>query len=117
MHDQEFQIATPFKSQNAIEIESGITLLARSNLPPILRYARSAFIRTENRGWISRVNEVLAQPYLRGPVVAQRFEPGIVHEYAIAVSSVSRPSRLTQQVVSEAIEHLGGLRVQLSESN
>jgi DNA-binding transcriptional LysR family regulator len=41
------------------------------------------------------LNERLAKPYLRGPLVARPFQPHIVHRYAFATSNLSPPSRLT----------------------
>lgn len=43
---------------------------------------------------VAIVNEDLARAYLRGQTVLRRFTPGIVHEYAFAVSSAVEPSRL-----------------------
>ena len=52
------------------------------------------------------LNELLAAPYLRDSLVARPFAPAITHEYAVAVSSLSPPSRLTQEFVAEAVRFL-----------
>lgn len=44
---------------------------------------------------VAILNEQLAKPYLREPLVARPFAPDIEHQYAFAVSSISPPSRLT----------------------
>lgn len=41
------------------------------------------------------LNELLVKPYLHAPLVTRPFAPPITHQYAFAVSNVSRPSRLT----------------------
>lgn len=43
------------------------------------------------------LNSLLARSYLHPPLVARPFAPPITHEYAFAVSNVSRPSRLTRE--------------------
>lgn len=43
------------------------------------------------------LNELLAKPYLHGPLIARPFSPEILHEYAFAVSRVLPPSRLTTE--------------------
>ncbi|MEL0154662.1 LysR family transcriptional regulator [Sphingopyxis sp.] len=47
------------------------------------------------------LNELLVKPYLHHPLVARPFDPPIEHEYAFAVSNVSRPSRLTLEFQKE----------------
>lgn len=47
------------------------------------------------------LNELLVKPYLHTSLVARPFNPPIMHEYAFAVSNVSRPSRLTQEFRNE----------------
>lgn len=47
------------------------------------------------------LNELLVKPYLHGSLVTRPFAPPIMHEYAFAVSNVSRPSRLTQEFRNE----------------
>lgn len=49
------------------------------------------------------LNELLVKPYLHAPLVARRFDPPILHEYAFAVSNVSRPSRLTLEFKEEVL--------------
>lgn len=51
------------------------------------------------------LNELLVKPYLHPPLVTRPFEPAITHEYAFAVSNVSRPSRLTQEFRNEVIAY------------
>jgi len=41
------------------------------------------------------LNERLAMPYLREPLITRPFQPQIIHQYAFATSSLSPPSRLT----------------------
>lgn len=55
------------------------------------------------------LNELLARPYLHAPLVARRFEPDIRHEYAFAVSSASRPSRLTLEFKASVLEYFRDL--------
>lgn len=45
---------------------------------------------------IAIVNELLARSYVRGGLVARRFAPAIVHEYAFVTSALSQPSRLAR---------------------
>jgi len=47
------------------------------------------------------LNELLVKPYLHASLVTRPFAPPIMHEYAFAVSNVSRPSRLTQEFRNE----------------
>lgn len=53
------------------------------------------------------LNELLVKPYLHKPLVTRPFEPPITHEYAFAVSNVSRPSRLTQEFRNEVKAYFG----------
>lgn len=54
------------------------------------------------------LNEQLARPYLRAPLIARRFEPEIQHQYAFAVSSLSPPSRLTCEFRDAAAAYFAG---------
>jgi DNA-binding transcriptional LysR family regulator len=51
---------------------------------------------------IAIVNELLAQGYIRGGLVARRFEPAIIHEYAFVTSALSQPSRLAREFENTA---------------
>lgn len=51
------------------------------------------------------LNELLVKPYLHPPLMIRPFEPLITHEYAFAVSNVSRPSRLTQEFKNEVVAY------------
>lgn len=51
------------------------------------------------------LNTLLVKPYLHKPLVARPFEPPILHQYAFAVSNVSRPSRLTLEFKAEVLRY------------
>ena len=53
------------------------------------------------------LNELLVKPYIHAPLVTRPFAPPITHEYAFAVSNVSRPSRLTQEFRKEVLAYFG----------
>jgi DNA-binding transcriptional LysR family regulator len=53
------------------------------------------------------LNELLVKPYLHAPLVTRPFAPPITHEYAFAVSNVSRPSRLTLEFRNEVFDYFG----------
>lgn len=54
------------------------------------------------------LNALLVKPYLHKPLVARPFEPPILHQYAFAVSNVSRPSRLTLEFKAEVLRYFSG---------
>jgi DNA-binding transcriptional LysR family regulator len=47
------------------------------------------------------LNALLVKPYLDPALITRPFDPPITHEYAFAVSNVSRPSRLTEEFRKE----------------
>lgn len=51
------------------------------------------------------LNTLLVKPYLHQPLVTRPFSPPIIHEYAFAVSNVSRPSRLTLEFKQEVFRY------------
>lgn len=51
------------------------------------------------------LNELLVKPYLHAPLVTCPFNPPIMHDYAFAVSNVSRPSRLTLEFRNEVLAY------------
>ena len=53
------------------------------------------------------LNALLVKPYLHKPLVTRAFDPPILHEYAFAVSNVSRPSRLTLEFKNEVLQYFG----------
>lgn len=53
------------------------------------------------------LNELLVKPYMHPPLVTRPFDPPITHEYAFAVSNVSRPSRLTQEFRNAVTAYFG----------
>lgn len=53
------------------------------------------------------LNERLAMPYLHKPLVARKFQPQIIHQYAFATSKLSAPSRLTIAFRNVAAEYFG----------
>lgn len=55
------------------------------------------------------LNERLAQPYLRAPLIARPFQPQIIHQYAFATSSLSPPSRLTLAFKQVAADYFGSM--------
>lgn len=54
------------------------------------------------------LNALLVKPYLHKPLVARPFDPPILHQYAFAVSNVSRPSRLTLEFKAEVLRYFAG---------
>lgn len=54
------------------------------------------------------LNALLVKPYLHKPLVARPFAPPILHQYAFAVSNVSRPSRLTLEFKAEVLRYFAG---------
>jgi len=56
---------------------------------------------------VAIVNALLAESYIRRPLVMRPFQPSIVQEYAFVTSALSTPSRLTvafQKVAQEILE-------------
>ena len=54
------------------------------------------------------LNALLVKPYLDPALVTRPFDPPITHEYAFAVSNVSRPSRLTEEFRKEVRRYFDG---------
>lgn len=54
------------------------------------------------------LNALLVKPYLHKPLIARPFAPPILHQYAFAVSNVSRPSRLTLEFKAEVLRYFAG---------
>ena len=67
----------------------------------------SACALAARKNGMAILNELLVRPYRHPPLVARPFDPPITHEYAFAVSNVSRPSRLTEEFKKEVLSYFG----------
>src|SRR3546814_18573668 len=83
------------------------TTLFRSPVVAVETHTHGSACALAARGnGMAILNELLVKPYLHKPLVTRPFEPPITHEYAFAVSNVSRPSRLTQEFRNEVKAYL-----------
>ena len=58
---------------------------------------------------VAIVNDVLADPYLRGGLIHRAFLPEIVHDYVFMTSSVAPVGRLAEALFQEAQLHLASI--------